>query len=129
MCEKGYTYVVQGSHAGKGLAVLTSGGDSQGMNAAVRSVVRTGYYLGCSVYFIKEGYQGLILGGNNIEKASWKFVHDIIHKGGTIIGKYYFQNKKNIYFHLSVKNMHVKYIICTYDLKINKNICYTNKLI
>lgn len=43
------------SHAGKSLAVFTSGGDSQGMNSAVRSVVRMGLYLGCRVYFIYEG--------------------------------------------------------------------------
>ena len=46
-----------GEHKGKGLAVLTSGGDSQGMNAAVRAVVRFGIYVGCKVFFIKEGYQ------------------------------------------------------------------------
>lgn len=46
-----------GAHKGKGLAVFTSGGDSQGMNAAVRAVVRFGIYLGCKVYFIREGYQ------------------------------------------------------------------------
>ena len=45
------------THRGKGIAVFTSGGDSQGMNAAVRAVVRFGIYLGCNVYFIKEGYQ------------------------------------------------------------------------
>ena len=47
------------THRGKGIAVFTSGGDSQGMNAAVRAVVRFGIYLGCNVYFIKEGYQVL----------------------------------------------------------------------
>ena len=51
-------YVLKaGEHKGKGLAVFTSGGDSQGMNAAVRAVVRFGLYLGCKVFFIKEGYQ------------------------------------------------------------------------
>ena len=49
--------VERGSQKGKGIAVFTSGGDSQGMNAAVRAVVRFGIYLGCNVYFIKEGYQ------------------------------------------------------------------------
>lgn len=48
-----------GSHKGKGIAVFTSGGDSQGMNAAVRAVVRFGLYIGCKVYFIREGYQVL----------------------------------------------------------------------
>ena len=52
-----------------GIAVFTSGGDSQGMNAAVRAVVRFGLYLGCKVYFIREGYQGMVDGGDNIEEA------------------------------------------------------------
>ena len=55
--------VERGSQKGKGIAVFTSGGDSQGMNSAVRAVVRFGIYLGCKVYFIKEGYQGMIDGG------------------------------------------------------------------
>lgn len=75
-----------GAHRGKGLAVFTSGGDSQGMNAAVRAVVRFGIYLGCKVYFIREGYQGMVDGGENIEEAGWSSVSGIIHKGGTIIG-------------------------------------------
>ncbi|KAH9636521.1 hypothetical protein HF086_014782 [Spodoptera exigua] len=79
-------FIGRGSHKGKGLAVFTSGGDSQGMNAAVRSVVRMGIYLGCKVYFIREGYQGMVDGGDNIEEANWSSVSSIIHKGGTIIG-------------------------------------------
>ena len=54
---EGCRKLVAGSHAGKGIAVFTSGGDSQGMNAAVRAVVRFGLFLGCRVYFIREGYQ------------------------------------------------------------------------
>jgi len=75
-----------GLHKGKGMAVLTSGGDSQGMNAAVRAVVRVGLYLGCKVYFIREGYQGMVDGGHLIQEAAWSSVSAIIHKGGTIIG-------------------------------------------
>lgn len=56
------------------------------MNAAVRAVVRFGLYLGCKVYFIKEGYQGMVDGGDNIVEASWASVSGIIHLGGTIIG-------------------------------------------
>lgn len=56
------------------------------MNAAVRSVVRMGLYLGCKVYCINEGYQGMVDGGNNIVEADWNFVSDIIQRGGTIIG-------------------------------------------
>ena len=54
---EGCRRLVAGSHAGKGIAVFTSGGDSQGMNAAVRAVVRFGLFLGCRVFFIREGYQ------------------------------------------------------------------------
>ncbi|XP_054163832.1 ATP-dependent 6-phosphofructokinase-like isoform X2 [Oppia nitens] len=71
---------------GKVIAVFTSGGDSQGMNAAVRAVVRMGLYLGCRVYFINEGYQGMVDGGDHIEEATWVSVSGIIHKGGTVIG-------------------------------------------
>ena len=43
--------------AGKTLAVFTSGGDAQGMNAAVRAVVRMGLFVGARVFLIREGYQ------------------------------------------------------------------------
>ncbi|XP_034938454.1 ATP-dependent 6-phosphofructokinase isoform X2 [Chelonus insularis] len=79
-------FIKPGSHKGKGLAVFTSGGDSQGMNAAVRAVVRMGIYLGCKVFFIKEGYQGMVDGGDNIVEANWSSVSCIIHRGGTMIG-------------------------------------------
>lgn len=51
-----------------------------GMNAAVRAVVRMGIYLGCKVFFIKEGYQGMVDGGNNIVEANWSSVSCIIHR-------------------------------------------------
>ena len=57
-----------------------------GMNAAVRAVVRFGLHLGCKVYFIKEGYQGMVDGGDNIVEAKWASVSGIIQKGGTVIG-------------------------------------------
>ena len=66
--------VERGSQKGKGIAVFTSGGDSQGMNSAVRAVVRFGIYLGCKVYFIKEGYQGMVDGGDCIVEADWAAV-------------------------------------------------------
>lgn len=52
------------------------------MNAAVRAVVRVGIYLGCKVYFIREGYQGLVDGGTYIQESSWGSVSGIIHKVG-----------------------------------------------
>ncbi|XP_019871693.1 ATP-dependent 6-phosphofructokinase isoform X3 [Aethina tumida] len=87
MTEKsGEKFVERGAYKGKGLAVFTSGGDSQGMNAAVRAVVRMGIYLGCKVYFIKEGYQGMVDGEGFIVEANWASVSSIIHLGGTVIG-------------------------------------------
>ncbi|CAJ1079223.1 ATP-dependent 6-phosphofructokinase%2C liver type isoform X2 [Xyrichtys novacula] len=72
--------------AGRAIAVLTSGGDAQGMNAAVRAVTRMGIYVGAKVYLIYEGYQGLVDGGDNIKPAHWHSVTNIIQQGGTVIG-------------------------------------------
>ncbi|PVD32211.1 hypothetical protein C0Q70_07640 [Pomacea canaliculata] len=75
-----------GAWAGNSIAVFTSGGDSQGMNAAVRAVVRMGFYLGCKVYLVKEGYQGMVDGTENIVEATWSSVSGILQLGGTVIG-------------------------------------------
>ncbi|XP_033838784.1 ATP-dependent 6-phosphofructokinase, platelet type-like isoform X2 [Periophthalmus magnuspinnatus] len=74
------------SGEGKSIAVLTSGGDAQGMNAAVRAAVRMGLYVGAKVYFIHEGYQGMVDGGDNIQEASWESVSSMLQVGGTVIG-------------------------------------------
>ncbi|NXI18317.1 PFKAP protein, partial [Irena cyanogastra] len=74
------------SGAGKAIAVLTSGGDAQGMNAAVRAVVRMGIYVNAKVYFIYEGYQGMVDGADNIVEVSWESVSSILQVGGTVIG-------------------------------------------
>ncbi|WP_028546337.1 6-phosphofructokinase [Paenibacillus taiwanensis] len=67
----------------KKIAVLTSGGDSQGMNAAVRAVVRTALYHGIEVYGVQRGYQGLL--NNDIRQMDIRSVGDIIQRGGTIL--------------------------------------------
>ncbi|WEG13901.1 6-phosphofructokinase [Pullulanibacillus sp. KACC 23026] len=67
----------------KRIGVLTSGGDSPGMNAAVRAVVRKGIYHGLEVFGIYQGYSGLIAG--NIKKLELGSVGDIIQRGGTIL--------------------------------------------
>lgn len=67
----------------KRIAVLTSGGDSPGMNAAIRAVVRKGIYHGLEIFGVYHGYQGLIEG--NIKKLEIGSVGDIIHRGGTIL--------------------------------------------
>lgn len=68
------------------IGILTSGGDAQGMNAAVRAVVRTGLELGAEVYAIYEGYAGMVRGGNFIRRMDWDSVGGILHRGGTVIG-------------------------------------------
>ncbi|XP_071590893.1 ATP-dependent 6-phosphofructokinase, platelet type isoform X3 [Heliangelus exortis] len=74
------------SGTGKAIGVLTSGGDAQGMNAAVRAVVRMGIYVKAKVYFVYEGYQGMVDGGDNIVEVSWESVSSILQVGGTVIG-------------------------------------------
>ena len=68
------------------LAVLTSGGDSAGMNAAVRAVVRTGLAAGLEVFAVYEGLQGLVDGGDRIRSMSSADVSGILHVGGTVLG-------------------------------------------
>ena len=67
----------------KKIAVLTSGGDSPGMNAAIRAVVRTGIASQLEVYGIMRGYEGLI--GNEFKKLESQDVSNIIQTGGTIL--------------------------------------------
>ena len=67
----------------KKIGVLTSGGDSPGMNAAVRAAVRKGLYLGMEVYGIQRGYEGLLDG--EIEKLQRHSVGDILQRGGTVL--------------------------------------------
>ncbi|MEY3610231.1 MAG: 6-phosphofructokinase isozyme 1 [Bacillota bacterium] len=65
------------------IGVLTSGGDSPGMNAAIRAIVRAGISYGHQMYAIYNGYRGLVAG--QIEKVDRSFVSQIINKGGTIL--------------------------------------------
>ena len=65
------------------IGVLTSGGDAPGMNACVRSVVRTAMYHGVECYGIRRGYNGLITG--DIIKLDEKSVGHTINRGGTIL--------------------------------------------
>lgn len=62
---------------------MTSGGDSPGMNAAVRAVVRTGIYYGLEIYGIRRGYEGMIQG--DIFRMQTQDVSNIIQRGGTIL--------------------------------------------
>ncbi len=67
----------------KNIAVLTSGGDAPGMNAAVRAVVRTGINFGMKVYGVKRGYNGLL--GGDLEEMNMRSVSDIMQHGGTAL--------------------------------------------
>ena len=66
----------------KAIAVMTSGGDSPGMNAAARAVVRTALYEGVKVYGINNGYQGML--DDDIEELT--SLSDLIQRGGTFLG-------------------------------------------
>jgi 6-phosphofructokinase 1 len=68
----------------KSIAVLTSGGDAPGMNAAIRSVVRTGRDQGWQVFGIQHGYAGLI--NDNFVPLGARDVSSIIQQGGTMLG-------------------------------------------
>lgn len=66
------------------LAVLTSGGDAPGMNAAVRAAVRVGLSLGCEMFGVRRGYSGLI--GKEFVRLGARDVGGIIEHGGTFLG-------------------------------------------
>lgn len=65
------------------IAVLTSGGDAPGMNAAIRAVAREAISKGMTVYGVRNGYEGLI--NNDMYIMSWNDLGNIIHTGGTIL--------------------------------------------
>ena len=68
------------------IGILTSGGDAQGMNAALRSAVRTALDLGIEIFGIREGYRGIVAGGEMIQSLTWDSVGGILQRGGTVIG-------------------------------------------
>lgn len=65
------------------LAVLTSGGDASGMNAAIRAVVRTALYMNMEVYGVRQGFAGLL--ADDLLQMNAGSVADIIQRGGTIL--------------------------------------------
>ncbi len=68
----------------RNLAVLTSGGDAPGMNAAIRAVVRTGLSHGLNLWGVYQGYSGLIEG--NFKRLGARDMGSIIQRGGTVLG-------------------------------------------
>ncbi|WP_407351020.1 6-phosphofructokinase [Pasteurella multocida] len=77
----------------KKIAVLTSGGDAPGMNAAIRGVVRSALAAGLEVYGIYEGYYGLY--HNKVKQMTRYSVSDIINRGGTFLGSARFPEFKD----------------------------------
>ena len=73
--ERSMTCRVSGE--GQAVAVLTSGGDSQGMNAAIRATVRMALYANAQVFAVFWGYQGLVDGDEHIKEFQWDDVNDI----------------------------------------------------
>ena len=67
----------------KSIAVLTSGGDAPGMNAAVRSVVRAAMYRGMKVIGVYRGYNGLL--NKDVKELDLRSVSDVINRGGTVL--------------------------------------------
>ena len=66
------------------IAVLTSGGDAPGMNAAVRAVARTAFFRGWEVFGVRDGYRGLLEG--RVYPMDRRGLGGIVHRGGTILG-------------------------------------------
>ena len=97
------------------IGVLTSGGDSPGMNAAIRAVVRTGIYHGLEVYGIMRGYSGMVDG--DIHRMESRSVANIIQRGGTILKTSRSnefltpEGRKNAYEHLKIHGIEALVII------------------
>ncbi|EFX02731.1 6-phosphofructokinase alpha subunit [Grosmannia clavigera kw1407] len=70
----------------KKIAIMTSGGDSPGMNGVVRACVRMAIHLDCDAFCVYEGYDGLVRGGDYIRKMEWDDVRGWLSEGGTLIG-------------------------------------------
>jgi 6-phosphofructokinase 1 len=93
----------------KKIGVLTSGGDSPGMNAAIRAVVRTGLYYGLEVFGIMRGYQGMI--EDDIFKMESRSVANIIQRGGTVLKTarckefFEYEGRKKAYSHLKKRGI------------------------
>ncbi|SHL70215.1 6-phosphofructokinase [Chitinophaga jiangningensis] len=91
------------------IAVLTSGGDAPGMNAAVRAVVRTGIYHQLNVFGVMYGYRGMLT--NDIFQMESKSVANIIQRGGTILKTarckefYEYEGRKKAYENLKKHNI------------------------
>ena len=95
------------------IAIITSGGDSSGMNPAIKTFVELCYEKGDTPFFIYDGLEGLI--DNKIKKAKLKDVENIIFLGGTIIkssrSKRFFEKKYREIAYKNLKNHKIKKIV------------------
>ena len=95
------------------IAILTSGGDSSGMNPAIKKFVECSYENHHTPYFVYEGLEGLIDG--KIKKATYKDVAGIIYRGGTVIrssrSKRWFEKKYRKKAYENLKNNNIDAII------------------
>lgn len=84
---KQHSSLISAKSTVKKIAVMTSGGDSPGMNSNVRAIVRTAILNNCTPYAIYEGYSGLVNGGPEyIKEMKWNDVRGWLREGGTNIG-------------------------------------------
>ena len=81
----------------KSIAVLTSGGDAPGMNAAVRAVVRTGLNFGMKVYGVMRGYNGLLTG--DLKEMNMRSVSDIMREKVSCPECYFRDRRDSFYYH------------------------------
>ncbi len=90
----------------KKIAILTSGGDSPGMNAAIRSIAKNAFANNVEVYLVKHGYLGLY--ENKIIRITNKDINGILHQGGTIIFSARFPEFKDEEIRIQARNNLIK---------------------
>nr|KAI8756949.1 ATP-dependent 6-phosphofructokinase-like [Biomphalaria glabrata] len=76
---------IRNSWVGSVIGIVTAGDDAQGMNSAISAVVKMAYYLGSTVFYIKNGFRGMVEGDDNYVMATWYSTMNIVGKGGTTI--------------------------------------------
>ena len=95
------------------VAIVCSGGDAPGMNAAIKKFVEVAYYFGYEPYFIYDGYEGMI--GGKIKKAYHSDVSGILHRGGTVIrssrSKRFFEYKYRKQAYENLKKKGIEHIV------------------
>lgn len=125
----------------KSIGILTGGGDCPGLNAVIRGVAKTAFGKGIEVWGIRNGYGGLVLGGEQIFRMPDSFVSGILHRGGTILGTTNRDDPFNFYVDLgkgqtecrdmsdkALENLHEKGIEALVVIGGDGTICVAGKL-